>query len=791
MSTVPKWQPGTLYIKGDLVQPLTAIAATPASLTNANFDSGDTGWTKDAVWTIVTGETFTGSYSAKFSGSPSAQGVIVNDDRIAITPGEAVGASCMVNQGASSANDAGAVVRVYWYDAGGSAITPAYTEGTYVKSGSNGEWKRSSVTAVAPAGAAKFSLGARAYHDGSGQDLWVDSFTLDYTPRSAPEGLIYRAVQDDPGTSDSTEPTWPTTLGVQVIDNTVTWEAVYATRVTWEASPIMESGATEPDWPTTPGAMIVDGTVLWECFTRRVEDENCPNSKVVAIAASKVYAADDDIIRYSATINPLDWTSENDAGYLPYGLQTYGANPVAAMGLYRGNLVAFNTEGCQIWQVDEDPALSTLLDALPLGSSRHRALAPVNNDLFLLSSLGVRSISIAGGSTNLAAGDVGMPVDSLVVAAVEAMARALPLATYSPGAGQYWLAVAQEPLHDIAITGDLPDGYIGDSGTYRYQILGGEAPVTVEVTAGALPDGASIDDDGKVTYQYTVAGTFSWTLTATGADGNSDTVEDTAVVAAEVFPSTRNTWFAQPTTGRMGHMVATNADALAIGNAATGITIACLIDAELTTSNPTFYISTGTSTSEYRAAIWSGTNGIITASGQRLDGASGVTVDSADTYIDWLMAIAVFDYANGAVTLHVNGESVGTGSISAGVTSATASERVGMHPEIVNRVRGGDTSVFASALTQTQIDRMFGYMAENWNMRDLLPAEHPYKTASLDGWNPKAEGARIWYYADNEANTFPASDAISVLHDASGNGNDASGFDDGDNQWITLSTELP
>src|SRR5690606_3282256 len=108
------------------------------------------------------------------------------------------------------------------------------------------------------------------------------------------------------------------------------------------------------------------------------------------IAASKVFCADDDIVRYSATVNPLDWSSSDDAGYLPTGLQNYGANPVEAMGLYRGNLVVFNAEAFQLWQVDEDPASMALLDALPMGSTQHHAMAPVSNDLFFLASQGVR-----------------------------------------------------------------------------------------------------------------------------------------------------------------------------------------------------------------------------------------------------------------------------------------------------------------------------------------------------------------------------------------------------------------
>src|SRR5690606_510990 len=117
------------------------------------------------------------------------------------------------------------------------------------------------------------------------------------------------------------------------------------------------------------GELVSDGIIAWECVVRNVTDERCPNTKVVLIAASKIFAVDEDIVAFSATVNPLDWSTQGDAGYLPTGLRQYGANPMTALGLYRGNLVAWNSQGMQIWQVDEDPARMQLLDALPIGST--------------------------------------------------------------------------------------------------------------------------------------------------------------------------------------------------------------------------------------------------------------------------------------------------------------------------------------------------------------------------------------------------------------------------------------
>ena len=317
-------------------------------------------------------------------------------------------------------------------------VQVAAERGNVVSDGSGGAWKKSTVTATRPAGAAyaRAGIGLFSVADHT-HPIWGDNLTVSGTFAGLPDGLVYKAVQAESGFSGSNEPAWPAILGQTVQDNEVTWEAVASTRVTWEASPLYVSGDAEPAWPTDVDGYVRDGTINWKAVSRRVEDENCPNSKIVVIAASKVFAADEDIIRYSATVNPLDWSSADDAGYLPFGLQNYGANPVAAMGLYRGNLIPFNAEAFQLWQVDEDPASMALIDALPLGSTQHHALAAVSNDLLFLSSQGVRTVGIAASSTNFQAGDVGMPIDPLVQ---EILSTGLvPMALYYPAAGQYWL----------------------------------------------------------------------------------------------------------------------------------------------------------------------------------------------------------------------------------------------------------------------------------------------------------------------------------------------------------------
>lgn len=442
---VPIWQPGTLYQPGALVRPASAppVVSTPPG--NPGFESGDTGWTKGTGFSISIGvgdHVFAGQWSAEYDPVPSAATArIINDTIVAVVPGLSITAKCQVQQGASPAGGAGGRVEIDWLDENDTLISTS--TGNMVDSGSGGAWHQSTVTAVAPAGAAGARIAATAFRAVGGDPMWLDAFSWNYVFQPGQTGLIYRAVQADAGFSDNVEPLWPSVLGVQVIDNEVIWEAVNTSQVVWEANPILVSGYDEPTWPTFPGQTVSDGTIIWTAISRRVEDERCPNTPYVAIAASKVFCADDDIIAYSATVNPLDWSTSDDAGYLPFGLQTYGANPVRALGLYRSNLVAFNAEGFQMWQVDQDPQNMALLDAVPISCVNHWSVAPVQNDLAFCSAFGVRNMGIAGASTNLQAGTFGEAIDPLVKEKLDEGIYT-PLGISVPAYGQYWLFFGPE-----------------------------------------------------------------------------------------------------------------------------------------------------------------------------------------------------------------------------------------------------------------------------------------------------------------------------------------------------------
>lgn len=433
----PRWEPARLYPPGSLVVPRTDPPPPGYALTNGGFEDGATDWTLGAGASIDSGEHYSGTQSLEIGGSFGVSDTI--HDASPVVPGRAISARAMYAQGAASAGNNGGLIVLQFLDASDALVGPEFL-GNVVTNSSGGNWKQTLVNGLAPAGSTQVRIVLRSNRSHSEQS-WFDAVTWDYGAATVPSGLVYRAVQPAIGYSAADEPVWPLTLGVTVVDNEVIWEAVQANRVIWEAEPIMVSGPIEPIWPTALGAHISDNTVDWEAVSRRVEDPNCPNSPIVQIDHSKIYMADDDIAPYCGTNNPLDWTTPDDAGYLPVNMNPFGGNPIKAFASYRSNMLIFNAQGMQTWQLDEDPALSALLDSLPIPCTQHKSIASVANDSMILTPLGVRSIGIAANSTNLKAGDIGMPVDSLILAAWKS-AIALnsePRGLYWPASGQYWL----------------------------------------------------------------------------------------------------------------------------------------------------------------------------------------------------------------------------------------------------------------------------------------------------------------------------------------------------------------
>jgi len=179
----------------------------------------------------------------------------------------------------------------------------------------------------------------------------------------------------------------------------------------------------------------LDGTAITE-----VTDVNCPHTVQVAKIASKIWAIspNGDTVRYSATNTPRDWTTANDAGFLPVGLQQSGSNVATALGFYSNRLVVFFSDSSQVWQVDVDPARNAFLQSVDVGTVLPYSQVNMAGDVFFLSKGGVKTITRQEQTTNLIDSDVGSPIDREIIKG-NIVNTANARGQYYRGAGQYWL----------------------------------------------------------------------------------------------------------------------------------------------------------------------------------------------------------------------------------------------------------------------------------------------------------------------------------------------------------------
>lgn len=171
-----------------------------------------------------------------------------------------------------------------------------------------------------------------------------------------------------------------------------------------------------------------------------IVDANCPNTAQVTKISSKLWSigAVGDTVRFSATNLPRDWTTANNAGFLPVGLQQSGATKATALGSYQNRLVVFFADSSQVWQVDVDPAKHLFLQTIDIGTTLPFAHQNMAGDVFFYSPAGVRTITAQENTTNLIDADVGSPIDRELTAG-NIISTATAKAQYYRGGGQYWL----------------------------------------------------------------------------------------------------------------------------------------------------------------------------------------------------------------------------------------------------------------------------------------------------------------------------------------------------------------
>jgi hypothetical protein len=204
-------------------------------------------------------------------------------------------------------------------------------------------------------------------------------------------------------------------------------------------------------WSTT-------GALTWTCQAFDITDANCPHTKPVMKQSQKMFAAGTDgtTVRFCKTGDPRDWTTANDAGFLPVGLYARGSDQVTALGLYGNkNIAVFFSDNSQLWLTDPNPAnMSLTWNIEGVGTLFAKASGPVSHDLFFLAQTGFRSASVQQLTNNVQEADIGSAIDALVRADIASTDD--PISIYYPKLGQFW-SIQRQPGVGVLLQPRLED----------------------------------------------------------------------------------------------------------------------------------------------------------------------------------------------------------------------------------------------------------------------------------------------------------------------------------------------
>ncbi len=170
---------------------------------------------------------------------------------------------------------------------------------------------------------------------------------------------------------------------------------------------------------------------------------------VVRPVKSKMYALSDSLLHFSAINDPSEWNDISvGAGFINLANNAKGSESLKAIANYFDNIAILAESAIQIWFVDPDETKNSQIQVL----QNTGTIAPDSvvefgdNDVFYLSLSGIRSLRSRDSSNAAFVGDIGNPIDDLIVSELQAnrLACELSRGTLEPRDGRYMLAIGSK-----------------------------------------------------------------------------------------------------------------------------------------------------------------------------------------------------------------------------------------------------------------------------------------------------------------------------------------------------------
>ena len=266
--------------------------------------------------------------------------------------------------------------------------------------------------------------------------------------------------------------------GVSIIENPILWEESN----TYTASKVKDeinSTFTDPEWEATSvgakvniiardtGTALNGKTVLapktgdfnWTGAAATAGGlamtssplSNLPGGFVRAFD-NQMHSLSDDRWHTSDIGDPTHWESTgvdpDKSSFRVLSNHSRGAEELVAIAPYFDNLAVFGNDVIQIWNIDEDPDAYSRSQILNnTGTIAGASVVEIgDSDVFYLSRSGIRSLKARDSSNSAFIGDIGNPIDTIIIDAIAEDVQVARAATgiVDPRDGRYLLAIGNK-----------------------------------------------------------------------------------------------------------------------------------------------------------------------------------------------------------------------------------------------------------------------------------------------------------------------------------------------------------